>query len=229
MDLSDLDLKLCGSVSRIRRCRPEGSPRLAADYLVMAAWLAYLKSRKLLPRDDSKEGEPSAEERPARLRNGCDIAGDPPCRRVANGRPQLGRDVSALAQPQECRGSSATVCGTPASTTSCPPMPARGKSMRWLASRSRSVRLVSFRRARERWSGFWGRSRIGHRWMLPPSICADPVAHALHGAQPSRRRWKWCARKVELRPGQGLRLYSCGQGPVQRQPPSLRDDGDWTA
>lgn len=33
---------------------------LAADYLVMAAWLAYLKSRLLLPRDESKPDEPSA-------------------------------------------------------------------------------------------------------------------------------------------------------------------------
>jgi segregation and condensation protein A len=34
---------------------------LAADYLVMASWLAYLKSKLLLPQDD-KPGEPSAEE-----------------------------------------------------------------------------------------------------------------------------------------------------------------------
>ena len=34
---------------------------LAAEYLVMAAWLAYLKSRLLLPRTD-EETEPSAEE-----------------------------------------------------------------------------------------------------------------------------------------------------------------------
>ena len=40
---------------------------IAADYLVMAAWLAYLKSRLLLPRDESAENEPSAEEMAARL------------------------------------------------------------------------------------------------------------------------------------------------------------------
>jgi segregation and condensation protein A len=40
---------------------------IAADYLVMAAWLAYLKSRLLLPRDDTAENEPSAEEMAARL------------------------------------------------------------------------------------------------------------------------------------------------------------------
>ncbi len=39
---------------------------LAADYLVMAAWLAYLKSRLLLP-DPPPEEEPSAEEMSAAL------------------------------------------------------------------------------------------------------------------------------------------------------------------
>ncbi len=35
---------------------------LAAEYLVMAAWLAYLKSRLLLPREESKGNEPSADQ-----------------------------------------------------------------------------------------------------------------------------------------------------------------------
>lgn len=34
---------------------------LAAEYLVMAAWLAYLKSRLLLPKTDTKPDEPDAE------------------------------------------------------------------------------------------------------------------------------------------------------------------------
>jgi segregation and condensation protein A len=41
---------------------------LAADYLVMAAWLAYLKSRLLLPRPERKQGdEPPAEDIAAAL------------------------------------------------------------------------------------------------------------------------------------------------------------------
>ena len=39
---------------------------LAADYLVMAAWLAFLKSRLLLPPDPADEG-PSGEELAAHL------------------------------------------------------------------------------------------------------------------------------------------------------------------
>jgi segregation and condensation protein A len=41
---------------------------LAADYLVMAAWLAYLKSRLILPQPPSADGEPTADEMAARLR-----------------------------------------------------------------------------------------------------------------------------------------------------------------
>ena len=40
---------------------------LAADYLVMAAWLAYLKSRLLLPVEDEDGDEPTADEMAARL------------------------------------------------------------------------------------------------------------------------------------------------------------------
>lgn len=51
-----------GFVEQARRLRIE----LAADYLVMAAWLAFLKSRLLLPPDPAAEG-PSAEEMAAHL------------------------------------------------------------------------------------------------------------------------------------------------------------------
>lgn len=49
-------------VEQAKRLRLE----LAADYLVMAAWLAFLKSRLLLPPDPSEEG-PSGEELAAHL------------------------------------------------------------------------------------------------------------------------------------------------------------------
>jgi segregation and condensation protein A len=41
---------------------------LAADYLVMAAWLAFLKSRLVLPQPVGADGEPTADEMAARLR-----------------------------------------------------------------------------------------------------------------------------------------------------------------
>ncbi|MCI5086649.1 MAG: segregation/condensation protein A, partial [Rhodovulum sp.] len=49
-------------VERAKELRLE----LAADYLVMAAWLAFLKSRLLLPPDPADEG-PSGEELAAHL------------------------------------------------------------------------------------------------------------------------------------------------------------------
>src|SRR5690606_18417986 len=40
-------------IERVRKMRLE----LAADYLVMAAWLAYLKSRLLIPKQRDDEGQ----------------------------------------------------------------------------------------------------------------------------------------------------------------------------
>ncbi len=45
-------------IAEARRLRLE----IAADYLVMAAWLTFLKSKLLLPAEPSEEGEPSGEE-----------------------------------------------------------------------------------------------------------------------------------------------------------------------
>ncbi|HZC55987.1 MAG TPA: ScpA family protein [Xanthobacteraceae bacterium] len=73
---------------------------LAADYLVMAAWLAYLKSRLLLPEQHAPDGvsaEDMANALAARLRQLEGI------RRVADqllNRPQLGRDVFQRGQPE---------------------------------------------------------------------------------------------------------------------------------
>jgi len=73
---------------------------LAADYLVMAAWLAYLKSRLLLPESGDATG-PSAEEMAAalalRLRRLEAIRGA--AERLIT-RPQLDRDVFRRGAPQ---------------------------------------------------------------------------------------------------------------------------------
>src|SRR5436309_7279752 len=73
---------------------------LAADYLVMAAWLAYLKSRLLLPEANAPEGQ-SAEDmaialalRLKRLDAIRDVA------QLLFGRPQLERDVFRRGQPE---------------------------------------------------------------------------------------------------------------------------------
>ena len=84
-------------VAEIRRTNLE----LAADYLVMAAWLAYLKSRLLIP-DMSTEEEPSGEEMAAALQfqlrrlEGMQDAG---ARLMA--RQQLGKDFFKRADPEK--------------------------------------------------------------------------------------------------------------------------------
>lgn len=83
-------------IEKIRQMRLE----LAADYLVMAAWLAYLKSRLLLP-DEDGDDEPTGEElanalafRLRRLEAMRDAAA-----RLAN-RDRLGRDVFERGSPE---------------------------------------------------------------------------------------------------------------------------------
>jgi segregation and condensation protein A len=78
---------------------------LAADYLVMAAWLAYLKSRLLLPKPEKKApDEAPAEEIAAAL--AFRLAKLDMMRRSSEalrGRPQLGRDVFVRGDPEAIR------------------------------------------------------------------------------------------------------------------------------
>jgi len=75
---------------------------LAADYLVMAAWLAYLKSRLLLPRSERpKEEEPPAEEVAAQL--AFRLARLDAMRRAVDAlssRPLLKRDLFTRGDPE---------------------------------------------------------------------------------------------------------------------------------
>lgn len=74
---------------------------LAADYLVMAAWLAFLKSRLLLPPDPTEEG-PSGEELAAHLAfqlERLQAMRDAAARLM--GRDRLGRDFFARGHTQE--------------------------------------------------------------------------------------------------------------------------------
>ncbi|ETX14618.1 chromosome segregation and condensation protein ScpA [Roseivivax halodurans JCM 10272] len=73
---------------------------LAADYLVMAAWLAFLKSRLLLPPDPEEEG-PSGEEMAAHL--AFQLERLQAMREMAArlmGRDRLGRDIFARGIPE---------------------------------------------------------------------------------------------------------------------------------
>ena len=84
-------------IAEARRLRLE----VAADYLVMAAWLAFLKSKLLLPAEPSEEGEPSGAELAAllafrlkRLHAMREVSAQLMTRK------RLGRDVFARGLPQ---------------------------------------------------------------------------------------------------------------------------------
>jgi segregation and condensation protein A len=87
-------------IAEARRLRLE----IAADYLVMAAWLTFLKSKLLLPAEHGEEGEPSGEElaqllafRLKRLGAMRDAAAQLMTRK------RLGRDVFARGMPEPLR------------------------------------------------------------------------------------------------------------------------------
>ncbi len=78
-----------------RRVRLE----LAADWLVMAAWLTWLKSKLLLPDGaDAEEGELEADVLAARLR---DLSAIRAAAVWLGARPQLGQDVFARGAPED--------------------------------------------------------------------------------------------------------------------------------
>jgi segregation and condensation protein A len=85
-------------VAGLRRLRLE----IAADYLVMAAWLAYLKSRLLLPDPPAADDEPDAEALAAALSHRLQLlAAVQRAGAALMARPQLGREVFARGAPEE--------------------------------------------------------------------------------------------------------------------------------
>ena len=105
ISILELANQYLGFVEAARKLRLE----LAADYLVMAAWLAYLKSRLLLPAPAKAEQPDAADLADAlanRLRRLEQI------RRAAEGlinRTRLGRDVFARGAPEGIASTTAVV------------------------------------------------------------------------------------------------------------------------
>ncbi len=86
-----------GFISELQKMRLE----VAADYLVMAAWLAFLKSRLLLPREDDDGDDETAEMLAARLAfrlQRLEAMRNAAAQLMT--RPRLGKDVFARGQPE---------------------------------------------------------------------------------------------------------------------------------
>ena len=93
-------------IAQARKVRLE----IAADYLVMAAWLAYLKSRLLLPTPSEDKAEPTAADMAAALAfqlQRLQAMQDAGARLMA--RPQLGKDVFLRGAPEGLRVVTSTV------------------------------------------------------------------------------------------------------------------------
>ena len=97
ISILDLVKQYLEFVTQARALRLE----LAADYLVMAAWLAYLKSRLLLPKEDNAD-ELSAEELAARLTYQLERLNAIRERAaILMSRNQMGRDMFARGAPEQ--------------------------------------------------------------------------------------------------------------------------------
>lgn len=87
-------------IQESRRLRLE----IAADYLVMAAWLAYLKSRLLLPVEEKEGEEPTAAEMALALQFQLQrLEGMRKAAEDLFARPLLGRDVFKRGEPEGIR------------------------------------------------------------------------------------------------------------------------------
>ena len=96
ISILDLAQQYLAFVERAKALRIE----LAADYLVMAAWLAFLKSRLLLPPDPLDDG-PSGEEMAAHLAFQLErLAAMRDAAAQLMARDQLGRDFFARGMPE---------------------------------------------------------------------------------------------------------------------------------
>jgi segregation and condensation protein A len=94
-------LKLADQYLEFLQAAREVRIEIAADYLVMAAWLAYLKSRLLLPPEEAPEEEPTAPELAEALTfqlRRLEAMQNAGVRLLA--RPQLGKDVFPRGSPE---------------------------------------------------------------------------------------------------------------------------------
>lgn len=93
-------------IQNLKRLRLE----VAADYLVMAAWLAYLKSRLLIPEPETVDGEPSGAEMAAALAFQLQrLQAIRDAGQKLMEQPRLGLDVFARGEPQAIQVISTTV------------------------------------------------------------------------------------------------------------------------
>ena len=202
-------------VEAARRVRLE----LAADYLVMAAWLAYLKSRLLLP-SPPKGDEPAAARTRRRLaqrlrrleaiRTAAEQLVD---------RPHIGRDIFLRGAPEGSNSSSAAFIGEPLRSPHrlCPAAAEAGlvegdfksrRSGRWLRRASALERLVG----------------VALEWTVLDDFLIEycDAGAGAHGARLDFSASLEMVKRRADRPAAGSRLRAAlGAAQGRRKPPAL--------
>lgn len=151
---------------------------LAADYLVMAAWLAYLKSRLLLPVEDSDDEEPTGEALAAALR--FQLQRLEAMRRAADrlfDGPLLGRDRFARGAPEALDPIAVPVYGDTLFDLLKAYAGHKRREVGHSALQIQANRLYSVEQAMRRLSGMIGHLPV---WtdlasMLPTGFARDPL------------------------------------------------------
>ena len=169
---------------------------LAADYLVMAAWLAFLKSKLLLPREEGHEDQPSGEELAARL--AFRLMRLEAMRNAAAQlmtRKRLGRDVFTRGKPEGVR----TIRTRKYTAKIFDLLKA------YADQRRRTVKRVHVVPRRTVWSIKEARQRLEACWAKASAtgcsstcFCSStwpcPILPARRAQARSARRWRWRAK-----------------------------------
>ena len=192
---------------------------LAADYLVMAAWLAFLKSRLLLP-SPLQAAEPDASELAdalaQRLRK---LEAIRKAAKLLENRPQLGRDFFARARPRRSR-SPAAPSTKPIFTISLRPTPVRRRSTPGLGCASRRARSGPLRMRGRPWRGWSEANATGPHSTI--GFSRPALIQGCAGAPappPSPRRSNWCAR-ARSNSGRKRPSRRSGSAPRRSRPPT---------
>ncbi len=188
-------------VSRLHRRGAEARLELAADYLVMAAWLAYLKSRLLLPRENedpatSRRAEELAQRLAFRLMR-LDAMRTAAAQLMT--RKRLGRDVFPRGMPEGRQDHRARRHRPPRSTICSRPMPSSAAAPSRSPTSSRRARSG---RSRMRASGSsgWSARRAGD-WVQLDLFLEQLSAARRRRAHGARELVRRDARDGARRPG----------------------------
>ena len=198
---------------------------IAADYLVMAAWLAYLKSRLLLPQPP-EDDEPEAAEMAAalghrlKLLEAMQTAG-----RSADGAPAARPRFFSARRARRARDASRCRSGGSSSTSCCAPMATVAGAARTRCWRSSRRRFIRWTTRLQRFARFLGRVP---EWRGIGALSAGRAARradAPLGAGRDLCRGPRAGPRRPHRAAPGPRL----RPDLSAQPPALRRAGEGAA